>query len=96
VTAGTAQQAVASAADGSAKTVISSSMMGLYQQWAAWSSHQHLGGAQPDEDQANPAMLNRLDWYSATGWVKPYPGDTKILAPDQVPGRNLPADYIGG
>jgi hypothetical protein len=76
--------------------MIPSWMMGLYQQWAAWSTHQHFGGAKPDEDQANPAMLNRLDRYSATGWVKPYPGDTKILAPDQVPGRNLPADYSGG
>ncbi|MGE5288639.1 MAG: hypothetical protein ACM3ML_15865 [Micromonosporaceae bacterium] len=41
-------------------------------------------------------MLNRLDWYAATGWTKSYPGDKKILAPGQVPGRNLPASYIGG
>jgi YVTN family beta-propeller protein len=96
VTAGTPAQAVRSAAVGSAKTVIPAAMMAIYQQWAAWSTHQHFGGAKPNEDQANPAMLNRLDWYSATGWVRPYPGDTKILAPGQVPGRNLPADYIGG
>jgi YVTN family beta-propeller protein len=96
VTAGTSAQAVRSAAVGSAKTVIPAAMMAIYQQWAAWSTHQHFGGAKPNEDLANPAMLNRLDWYSATGWVRPYPGDKKILAPDQVPGRNLPADYIGG
>jgi YVTN family beta-propeller protein len=96
VTAGTAEQAVRSAADGSAKTVIPAAMMGIYRQWAAWSKLQHFGGAKPNEDMANPAMLNRLDWYSATGWVRPYPGDKKILAPDQVPGRNLPANYIGG
>ena len=96
VTAGTPAQAVRSATVGSAKTVIPAAMMAIYQQWAAWSTHQHFGGAKPNEDQANPAMLNRLDWYSATGWVRPYPGDTKILAPGQVPGRNLPADYIGG
>ena len=96
VTAGTPAQAVRSAAVGSATTVIPAAMMAIYQQWAAWSTHQHFGGAKPNEDLANPAMLNRLDWYSATGWVRPYPGDKKVLAPDQVPGRNLPADYIGG
>ena len=95
VTAGTTQQAAASASNGSANTVIPASVMGIYRQWAEWSTHQHFGGAYPDEDQANPAMLNRLDWYSATGWTKPYPGDKKILAPGQVPGRNLPAGYLG-
>jgi hypothetical protein len=25
----------------------------------------------------------------------PYPGDKKILAPNQVPGHNLPSDYLG-
>jgi hypothetical protein len=40
-------------------------------------------------------QLNRLDWYNAHGWSVPYPGDTKILTPSQVPGANLPADYLG-
>ena len=48
-----------------------------------------------EEDEANPAQLNRLDWYSAHGWRLPYPGDPKIYAPDQVPGHNLPAGYLG-
>ena len=46
-------------------------------------------------DWANPAQLNRLDWYSAHNWATPYPGDKKVLAPDQVPGRNLPNGYLG-
>jgi hypothetical protein len=45
--------------------------------------------------QAQARQLNRLDWYSAHGWAVPYPGDTRILAPDQVPGHNLPAGYLG-
>lgn len=65
----------------------------IYREWVAWSGHQHFGGYQPFPDQANPAQLNRLDWYSATGWTKPYPGDKKILAPSQVPGANLPASH---
>jgi YVTN family beta-propeller protein len=56
--------------------------------WAAWSAQQHFGGAQPAPDMANPAQLNRLDWYSAHNWSKPYPGDNKILTPSQVPGGN--------
>jgi YVTN family beta-propeller protein len=95
VTAGTAAQAAASAAAGAAKPVVPTAMMGTYQQWADWSKQQRFAGAHALEDNANPAMLNRLDWYAATGWTKPYPGDTKILAPGQVPGRNLPASYIG-
>jgi YVTN family beta-propeller protein len=83
------------AAGNSAKPVIPAAMMGIYKQWAAWSAHQRFGGPTPLEDQANPAMLNRLDWYTATGWTKPYPGDPKILGPYQVPGWRLPADYLG-
>ena len=44
----------------------------------------------------NPAMLNRLDWYSTHDWSVAYPGDGKIELPDQVPGRNLPAAFLGG
>jgi hypothetical protein len=47
------------------------------------------------QDWANPAQLNRLDWYSAHNWRVPYPGDKKILGPSQVPGANLPAGYLG-
>ena len=67
------------------------------QQWVAWSLSpaQHLTGSSSEEDEANPAQLNRLDWYSAHGWRLPYPGDPKIYAPDQVPGHNLPAGYLG-
>lgn len=47
------------------------------------------------QDWANPAQLNRFDWYSAHDWKVPYPGDRAILAPDQAPGHNLPAGYLG-
>jgi hypothetical protein len=64
--------------------------------WEAWSAEQPFTGATAEEDAANPAQLNRLDWYSATGWKRPYPGELKVLAPDEVPGRNRPAEEIGG
>ena len=46
-------------------------------------------------DRVNPQLLNRFDWYSAHDWRVAYPGDPKIYTPNQVPGRNLPAAYLG-
>ncbi len=63
--------------------------------WVSWSGRQHLGGRHPAVDLVNSAQLNRLDWYLVKEWRKPYPGDKKILAPDQVPGHRLPAGYLG-
>ncbi len=37
-------------------------------------------------------------WFGETTALDqgvPYPGDKKILPPSQVPGHNLPADYLG-
>jgi YVTN family beta-propeller protein len=30
-------------------------------------------------DSENPAVVNHLDWYEATGFTRPYPGETKVL-----------------
>jgi len=49
----------------------------------------------PSPELGQPAQLNRFDWYSTHDWKTPYPGDTAILPPSQVPGANLPADYLG-
>lgn len=62
----------------------------VYAQWSSWSRGQHFGGAHPIMDWASPEQLNRVTWYSAHGWKTPYPGDTAILTPNQVPGRDLP------
>ena len=67
----------------------------VYEQWVVWSRNGRFNGKGAIQDWANPAQLNRLDWYSAHGWTVPYPGDKKILPPGQVPGHNLPADYLG-
>lgn len=67
----------------------------VQKQWQVWSQHQAFGGAKSAEDQSNPAQLNRLDWYSATNWTKPYPGDKTILGPYQVPGWDRPAQDLG-
>jgi Phosphoesterase family len=67
----------------------------VYESWVVWSRNGRFNGPGAIQDWANPAQLNRLDWYNAHGWKVPYPGDGKILPPSQVPGANLPADYLG-
>ena len=67
----------------------------VYEQWVVWSRNGKFNGPGAIQDWANPAQLNRLDWYSAHKWKVPYPGDKTILSPNQVPGHTLPADYLG-
>ena len=67
----------------------------IYEDWVVWSRAGRFVGSHAIQDFANPAQLNRLDWYSAHDWKVPYPGDKAILPPAQVPGANLPADYLG-
>ena len=43
-------------------------------------------------DAVDPALLNRDTWYAATGWTRPYPGDDKVLTPDEVRTRFGTAD----
>jgi hypothetical protein len=60
-----------------------------------WSRNGWFSGPGAIQDFANPAQLDRLDWYSAHDWKVPYPGDKAILTPNQVPGYSLPAGYLG-
>ena len=100
-TGATGVPASSAARTSAARTVTTSAAVpaaeqGTYRAWVAWGRHQHFGGSQAIEDYAKPAQLNRLDWYSAHGWKVAYPGDARIYAPDQVPGRNLPAQDLDG
>jgi hypothetical protein len=52
--------------------------------WAQWSAKQNY----KTEDMLPMAAENRDVWYSNTGWKTPYPGDSKVLLPSQVPGSN--------
>ena len=58
---------------------------------APGSAKQHLTGNGAIPDFANPEQMNRYTWYQAHGWKVPYPGDTKIYAPAQVPGGYIPS-----
>jgi len=58
--------------------------------WEQWSQDQHLTGNGAIPDYAHPAQLNRYTWYQTHGWKKPYPGDSTIYAPADVPGAAIP------
>jgi YVTN family beta-propeller protein len=65
--------------------------------WAIWKQTEvlpKLTGPHAVADSVNPAQMSRYDWYSGTRWTKPYPGDKRILTPDQVPGRNVPTSLF--
>jgi YVTN family beta-propeller protein len=50
--------------------------------WADWSAKQNFR----TEDMVNMAMENRDIWYSTNNFTVPYPGDSSVLMPSQVPG----------
>ena len=77
-------------------TVVPASERQVAAQWQQWLSQQHLTGPTAVPDYANPEQMNRYTWYATHGWRAPYPGDSKIYAPNQVPGAYLPASDTSG
>ncbi|MFD8567908.1 alkaline phosphatase family protein [Streptomyces sp. NPDC059639] len=64
---------------------------GLAAEWATWKSKQRLTGPHAVPDYANPAQMNHFTWYETHGWTKPYPGEKKLYAPEDVPGAFIPS-----
>jgi hypothetical protein len=90
--------AAVTATNGPAAPAVPAAEQSVANAWTTWYQTEatpKLTGAHAAPDATNPAQLNRYDWYTATNWSKPFPGDKQILAPDQVPGRNLPSDLLG-
>jgi YVTN family beta-propeller protein len=54
--------------------------------WAQWSAKQDW----QTEDMLNMAQGERDIWYATHNFTAPYPGDTKVLFPDDVPGAGAP------
>jgi YVTN family beta-propeller protein len=52
--------------------------------WANWSSTAFRGPVFT-ADSPNYNALNRAIWYSVKGYSTPYPGDQKVLQPNEVP-----------
>jgi YVTN family beta-propeller protein len=62
-------------------------LTGAAKTWAQWAARQDY----QSNDAVNEAQSNRDIWYSSNGFTKPYPGDSKVLLPDQVPGAKTAA-----
>ena len=56
--------------------------------WVSWAQQQNFG----TEDSVPMGQLNRDVWYSTNGFTKAYPGDSRVLAPNEVPTKTSPAD----
>jgi YVTN family beta-propeller protein len=59
--------------------------------WKSWLVKQHTTGNGARADFANPEQMNRYTWYAAHDWKVPYPGDSTIYLPSQVPGAFIPS-----
>jgi YVTN family beta-propeller protein len=59
--------------------------------WQTWLAKQHTTGNGARPDVAHPEQMNRYTWYQTHEWKVPYPGDSKIYAPSEVPGGYLPS-----
>lgn len=59
-------------------------------EWEKWAQKQHFSGKTPRADFSHPEQMNRYTWYQTHNWELPYPGDSKIYTPSQVPGGALP------
>lgn len=55
-------------------------------QWTEWSNKHkdEFTGKHASPDAINANMLNHSVWYATEGFDKPYPGDKKVLSPDEV------------
>jgi YVTN family beta-propeller protein len=74
-----------------AKTTVPANEKATAAAWQAWLAKQHTSGNGAFPDFANPEQMNRFTWYQAHDWKTPYPGDSKIYTPAQVPGGTLPS-----
>jgi hypothetical protein len=77
-------------------TVVPAAAKQVETQWQQWKSQQRLTGPNAVPDYANPAQMNHFTWYDTHGWKTPYPGESKIYAPNQVPGAYLPSSDSDG
>jgi hypothetical protein len=73
------------------KATVPADQQAVAAKWDAWKSQQRLTGPNAKADFANPAQMNHFDWYQAHDWSTPYPGESKIFAPADVPGAVIPS-----
>ncbi|MFG1622477.1 bifunctional YncE family protein/alkaline phosphatase family protein [Kribbella sp. NPDC049227] len=78
------------------KATVPADMQEMVAKWNDWKSQQRLTGPDAKADFANPAQMDHFTWYQAHDWATPYPGEDKIVAPQDVPGSYIPAPDSDG
>jgi hypothetical protein len=73
------------------RTAVPDSKTDVAAQWKAWQARQRLTGNGARADSAAPELMNRFTWYQTHGWKVPYPGDSQVYAPSEVPGGAIPS-----
>jgi hypothetical protein len=86
----TGAQAAAVNRQAAARTAVPASKRAIAAAWARWHSHQRFTGNGAVADSAHPELMNRWTWYQTHHFSTPYPGDSKVLRPNQVPGAAIP------
>ncbi|MDU1581854.1 bifunctional YncE family protein/alkaline phosphatase family protein [uncultured Cutibacterium sp.] len=66
-------------------TAVPANMKPVAKKWEDWRTHQPFI-TEKEEDSVDPVLMNRFTWYNAHFFRTPYPGDSTIYTPDQVPG----------
>jgi YVTN family beta-propeller protein len=72
------------------KTAVPAGEQATARTWQTWLAKQHTTGNGARPDVAHPEQMNRYTWYQTHEWKVPYPGDSRIYAPSQVPGGEIP------
>jgi YVTN family beta-propeller protein len=64
-------------------TPTTNALNGLQRDWAQASASMFLTGFHPDADEYED-LINHADWYSTKGFSTPYPGDARVLKPNEL------------
>lgn len=64
-----------------------SELTGVARAWAEWSAGQNW----TTQDMLDMAHANRAIWYASNNFTQPYPGDSKVLYPNEVTQSSAPA-----
>jgi YVTN family beta-propeller protein len=72
------------------KTAVPADQKATAEAWQTWLAKQHASGNGARPDVAHPEQMNRYTWYQTHHWKVPYPGDSTIYGPSQVPGGEIP------
>jgi len=75
---------------------VPSSQQAVAATWDTWKSQQLFNARTAKPDSASPVLMNHFDWYQAHSWTLPYPGESKIYAPNDVPGAAIPSSENDG